>query len=116
MDIKDKGGIGRGIALALADASAHGVVVAHVQRNPLCSATWTSVASRTPLTVDFHRADDARLNFGSGIQRCLGLYLARLDLRVVLEDGCRAFRSSASLMACRLARIPGASTRSRASH
>lgn len=39
-----------------------------------------------PMTVDFKRADKAHFNFGGGIHRCLGLQLARLELRVMLEE------------------------------
>jgi len=39
-----------------------------------------------PMTVDFKRVDKAHFNFGGGIHRCLGLHLARLELRVMLEE------------------------------
>lgn len=39
-----------------------------------------------PMTVDFHRKDAAySLVFGGGIHRCIGSFLARLELRVALE-------------------------------
>ena len=39
-----------------------------------------------PLTVDFRRRDAAQsLVFGTGIHRCLGSFLARMELRVFLE-------------------------------
>jgi cytochrome P450 len=37
-------------------------------------------------TVDFHRASNKHIAFGGGAHRCLGSHLARLELRVVLEE------------------------------
>ena len=36
--------------------------------------------------VDFHRESNRHLSFGGGIHRCLGSHLARLELRVALEE------------------------------
>ena len=37
-------------------------------------------------TVDFHRASNKHIAFGGGAHRCLGSHLARLELRIVLEE------------------------------
>lgn len=37
-------------------------------------------------TVDFHRSANKHIAFGTGAHRCLGSHLARLELRVVLEE------------------------------
>ncbi len=37
-------------------------------------------------TVDFHREANRHLAFGGGIHRCLGSHLARLELRVAMEE------------------------------
>ncbi len=39
-----------------------------------------------PETVDFNREGNRHLGFGGGIHRCLGSHLARLELRVALEE------------------------------
>jgi cytochrome P450 len=39
-----------------------------------------------PLKVDPERKDNAHLTFGLGAHRCLGIHLARLELRVALEE------------------------------
>jgi cytochrome P450 len=39
-----------------------------------------------PDLVDFHREGNRHLAFGAGIHRCLGSHLARLELRVSIEE------------------------------
>ena len=39
-----------------------------------------------PMTVDFHRPIKHHMAFGTGIHRCLGAQLARLELRVLLQE------------------------------
>ena len=42
-----------------------------------------------PRTVDFNRPISAHLVFGGGLHRCLGSHLARLEIRVFLEEWTR---------------------------
>ncbi|MCY4257077.1 MAG: cytochrome P450 [bacterium] len=37
-------------------------------------------------TINFHRPANKHLAFGTGVHRCLGSHLARMELRVVLEE------------------------------
>ncbi len=39
-----------------------------------------------PLRVDFHRERTAHMTFASGVHRCLGSHLARLELRIALQE------------------------------
>lgn len=41
-------------------------------------------------TVDFHRQENRHIAFGGGAHRCLGSHLARMELRVTLEEWHRA--------------------------
>ena len=56
----------------------------------LASADTDEAAWTDPDTIDFDRAKNKHLAFGGGIHRCLGSHLARLELRVVLEEWHRA--------------------------
>jgi cytochrome P450 len=56
-------------------------------RGPIISAANLDPAEfPDPDVVDFHRADNRHLAFGGGIHRCLGSHLARLELRVSIEE------------------------------
>jgi cytochrome P450 len=46
---------------------------------------WDDVDS-----VDFDRAENRHIAFGGGAHRCLGSHLARMELRVALEEWHRA--------------------------
>ena len=41
-------------------------------------------------TIDFDRAENRHIAFGGGAHRCLGSHLARMELRVALEEWHRA--------------------------
>jgi cytochrome P450 len=51
----------------------------------LCTANLDPVAIPEPLTVDFGRDTKSHIDFGTGVHRCLGSHLARMELRVALE-------------------------------
>ncbi len=52
----------------------------------LASANTDGAEFADPEAVDFERAANRHLAFGAGIHRCLGSHLARLEMRVALEE------------------------------
>ena len=55
------------------------------------TVVWASAnvdpdAVADPLTVDLERTDCRHVSFASGFHRCLGSHLARLELRIALEE------------------------------
>ena len=51
----------------------------------LCVANLDPTAIPDPLTVDFDRDTKSHIDFGTGVHRCLGSHLARMELRVALQ-------------------------------
>ena len=51
----------------------------------LCTANLDPAAITEPLTVDFDRGTKNHIDFGTGVHRCLGSHLARMELRIALE-------------------------------
>lgn len=51
----------------------------------LCVANLDAAAIPDPLSVDFTRGTKSHIDFGTGVHRCLGSHLARMELRVALE-------------------------------
>jgi cytochrome P450 len=52
----------------------------------LASANTDEAAWDRPDEVDFHREVNKHVAFGGGVHRCLGSHLARMELRVTLEE------------------------------
>ncbi len=52
----------------------------------LGSANTDEAAWPEPDTIDFDRTGNKHLAFGGGAHRCLGSHLARMELRVALEE------------------------------
>lgn len=52
----------------------------------LASANTDERAWDAPDTVDFDREGNKHIAFGGGVHRCLGSHLARMELRVALEE------------------------------
>jgi cytochrome P450 len=51
----------------------------------LCVANLDPAAIPDPLAVDFTRDTKSHIDFGTGVHRCLGSHLARMELRIALE-------------------------------
>ncbi len=64
--------------------------------------TWDDVD-----TVDFAAAENKHLAFGGGAHRCLGSHLARMELRVTLEEWHAAIPDYAIADGHRAAVLPG---------
>jgi cytochrome P450 len=52
----------------------------------LHSANVDEASWADPDTIDFDREENRHLAFGGGVHRCLGSHLARMELRVALEE------------------------------
>jgi cytochrome P450 len=52
----------------------------------LAAANLDAKAFPDPLTVDIDRPRHRHITFASGTHRCLGSHLARLELRVAIEE------------------------------
>jgi cytochrome P450 len=50
----------------------------------LCTANIDPAVVNEPLTVDFDRGTKTHVDFGTGVHRCLGSHLARMELRIAL--------------------------------
>jgi cytochrome P450 len=61
--------------------AAHQVVSVMLGSANIDERTWDR-----PDEVDFHREANAHIAFGGGVHRCLGSHLARMELRVALEE------------------------------
>jgi cytochrome P450 len=51
----------------------------------LCVANLDPAAIPEPLTVNFDRDTKSHIDFGTGVHRCLGSHLARMELRIAFE-------------------------------
>ncbi|MEU6037760.1 cytochrome P450 [Actinomadura sp. NPDC047616] len=71
-----------------ADADVHGCPMraGDMVMLPLMMANRDPRVFPDPQTVDFDRAPNRHIAFGAGPHRCLGAHLARLQLRIALEE------------------------------
>ncbi|MBX6766269.1 MAG: cytochrome P450 [Actinomadura rubrobrunea] len=71
-----------------ADAEVHGCPMraGDMLMLPLMMANRDPRAFPDPQTVDFDRRPNRHIAFGAGPHRCLGSHLARLELRIALEE------------------------------
>jgi cytochrome P450 len=66
----------------------HGREIAEGERVQLCymAANHDPAEFPDPETIDFARSPNRHLTFGVGVHRCLGAHLARMELKVLLEE------------------------------
>jgi cytochrome P450 len=77
-----------GVRFATEDIDVNGVAVRKGEMVYLCWATANLVAAafERPLAVDFDRAVNRHIAFAAGTHRCLGSHLARVELRVAIDQ------------------------------
>jgi cytochrome P450 len=77
-----------GTRYAVADVDVNGFLIRTGERINLIWGTANLDPAHTPdpLKVDFRRASNTHLTFASGFHRCIGSHLARLELRLGLEE------------------------------
>jgi cytochrome P450 len=94
---------------ATADYEIHGQRIAEGESVILLFGSANRDASefRDPETIDFEREQNRHLAFGVGVHRCLGSNLARLELRIVLEELLSRARFGLSIPESELRWIPG---------
>lgn len=76
------------VRTAMRDIAIDGVTIRKGEQ-VLCStilANLDGAAFESPLSVEFDRVDNPHLTFGGGPHRCVGSHLARIEVKVVLEE------------------------------
>lgn len=72
----------------IADTEFHGVTMKAGEQIllPLILAGLDEAAHSDAMTVDFHRAEQRHISFGNGAHVCPGQHLARIELRIFVEE------------------------------
>lgn len=55
----------------------------------VCMAGIDASKYSNPLDIDFDRDPGLQVNFGAGVHRCIGMHLARMEIRIFLEEWMR---------------------------
>jgi cytochrome P450 len=80
--------VGSGLRWATEDTEVNGVPV---REGDMVFFSWATAnldpgTFASPMSVDFDRTDNRHVGFAAGIHRCLGSHLARLELRVAMDQ------------------------------